>query len=159
MDDSRIIRFGVIHEESADKGPYKLTKVMADGKVMDLEVIDVAGAEGSPLKDSRVLIFTPDGDDGKAFGIAYGPPVKDRTDGQKPGEATYKNHKRGQRIKLDDDGNVVIDGAKNVKITTAENVEIKATNLKVEGKFQLKGDMSQEGSIESTGSHKASAHI
>lgn len=105
---SRSIRFGVIYEESADKGPYKLAKVMSDGKVMDLEIMDIAGVEGSPLKDSRVIIFTPDGDDAKAIGIAFGPAVKDRTDGQSPGDVTYKNHKSGNVINHDKDGNTNI---------------------------------------------------
>jgi hypothetical protein len=105
---NRSIRFGVIHEVSNDKGPYKLAKIMADGKKMDVELMDITGVEGSPLKDSRVIIFTPDGDDGKAVAIVYGPPVKDRTDLQKPGEVTYKNHKTNNKIVHKDNGDTIV---------------------------------------------------
>lgn len=105
-----MIKFGVLHEESKDKGPFKLGVVMSDGKKMDAEILDMTGCEGSPIKDSRCLIFTPDGDDGKAVALIFGPPVKDRTDEQKPGEVTYKNHKKGQFIKMDDDGNIMVNG-------------------------------------------------
>lgn len=123
---TRAIRFGVIHEESADKGPYKLATVMADGKPMDCEIADLTGIEGSPLKDSRVLLLTPDGDDGKAIGIVYGPPVKDRTDGQKPGEVTYKNHKTGNKIVHDKDGNTQMKTAKDVVEDIGQNQTTKA---------------------------------
>jgi phage gp45-like len=123
---SRSIRTGVVHEESNDKGPFKLVKVMADGKVMDLQVLDITGSEGSPLKDSQVLILTADGDDGRAYGIIAGPPTKDRTDKQKPGEVMYKNHKRGQSMALTDDGSVKIDAKKNHEITAANDVVIKS---------------------------------
>lgn len=123
---NRNIRFGTVHEESNDKGPFKLGKVMADGKVMDVEFMDMTGSEGSPMKDSRVVIFTPDGDDGKAVAMVFGPPVKDRTDGQKPGEVTYKNHKTGSKVQMADDGSINTTSAKDVSSHSAGDTIIKS---------------------------------
>lgn len=105
---ARSIRFGYVHEESEDKGPHKMLKVVADGKPMDVKVADFSGLTGSPLKGSEVLILTADDDDGKAVGIIYGPPTKDRVDGLKPGEVDVRNHKHGQSLKFDDDGHMTI---------------------------------------------------
>lgn len=104
----RMIRFGVIKAPSNDKGPHKLTTVVADGKEMQVQVIEPYGVQGSPIKDGMVLILTPDGDDGKAVGIMM-PPPKDRVDQQKPGEVTYKNHVTGNRIQHDADGHTMIE--------------------------------------------------
>lgn len=108
MSHGRTIRIGYVHEESQDKGPHKMLKVVADGKPMDAKVVDLNGFTGSPLKDSEVLILTADDDDGKAYAIPLGPPTANRVDGLKPGEADIRNHKRGQTIKLDDDGHMTI---------------------------------------------------
>lgn len=105
---SRAIRFGYVSEESKDAGPFKLVKVVADGKEMDVLVHDVGGVSASPLKGSHVTILTADDDDGKAVGLIGGVPTKDRVDGLKPGEVDLRNHKRGQSIKFDDDGHLTI---------------------------------------------------
>lgn len=103
-----MIRTGFVSEESKDSGPHKMCKVVCDGKPMDAKVLDIAGLSGSPLKDSEVLVLIADDDDGRAFIIPLGPPTKDRIDGQKPGELDLRNHKRGNHIKLDDGGNVIV---------------------------------------------------
>jgi len=108
MSHGRMIREGVVHEESQDKGPHKLVKVVADGKVMDAKVIDLTGVTGSPLKGSEVVILCADDDDGKAYVVALGPATADRVDGMKPGELDLRNHKHGQSIKFDDDGHMTI---------------------------------------------------
>lgn len=136
----RSIRIGVVMEESNDKGPFKIVKVMADGKPMDLTVLDITGSEGSPLKDSPVLILTADGDDGRAYGIIAGPPTKDRTDAQKPGEVTYKNHKRGQSVMLSDDGSIKADAKKNHEIAAATDIKSHSggdTMIKSDGKVYI----------------------
>ncbi len=104
----RNIRFGVITKTSADKGPHKLVTAIADGKEMVVQVFEPYGIQGSPLKDGVVLIFSPDGDDGKAVGIVM-PAPKDRVDQQKPGEVTLKNHDTGNRIQHTVDGHTLID--------------------------------------------------
>lgn len=101
-----MIRTGVVVEESKDAGPHKMIKVTADGKQMDVKVLDFAGLSGSPLKDSEVLLLIPDDDDGRAYAIPLGPPTKDRVDGQKPGEVDVRNHKSGSSTKYKDGGNV-----------------------------------------------------
>lgn len=123
---NRNIRFGTVHEESKDKGPFKLGKAMADGKPMDVEFIDLTGIEGSPLKDSRCVIFTADGDDGKAIALVFGPPVKDRTDQQKPGEVTLKNHKTGSATQYADDGSINTTAKKDVNVKSAGDTIIKS---------------------------------
>lgn len=106
MSHGRMIRTGVVVEESKDAGPHKMIKVTADGKQMDVKVLDFAGLSGSPLKDSEVLLLIPDDDDGRAYAIPLGPPTKDRVDGQKPGEVDVRNHKSGSSTKYKDGGNV-----------------------------------------------------
>ena len=104
---NRNIRFGVVKEESADKGPHKLVRAISDGKSMDVKVWETTGISASPTKDSDMLILTPDGDDGKAVGFIMPPPAK-RTDGQKPGDVSYPNHVTGNTIVHDKDGNTVV---------------------------------------------------
>lgn len=129
-----MIKFGVVHQESKDKGPYKLGQAMADGKVMDVEFCDLTGMEGSPLKDSRCIILSPDGDDGKAVAIVFGPAVKDRTDGQKPGEVTYKNHKSGTQRVFKDGGDEVV----TIKKDQMEEIKGKQT-IKADGQIKING--------------------
>jgi hypothetical protein len=137
---SRSIRFGTVHEESNDKGPFKIGKVMADGKVMDVEFMDLTGSEGSPLKNSRVVVFTPDGDDGKAVAMVFGPPVKDRTDGQKPGEVTFKNHKTGSKTQMAHDGSINTESSKDVTTKAKGSVTTHADGdvvIKSDGKVYI----------------------
>ncbi len=124
-----MIKFGVLKEETKDKGPFKIGMVLADGKPMEAEIVDMTGSEASPLKDSRCIIFTSDDDDGKAVALVFGPPVADRTDGQKPGEVTYKNHKRGQTIKLKDDGSVETKSPGNQNYESEKTVIIKSGEI------------------------------
>lgn len=150
MSSHRSIRFGVVHEPSNDKGPYKLARVMADGKAMDVELMDITGVEGSPLKESRVIIFTPDGDDGKAVGIVYGPPIKERTDGQKPGEVTYKNHKTGTVTRLKDNGDMEIEVKGDQRITITGTGTIKAPTLILDADVQIKGNVQMDKNLHVT---------
>lgn len=162
---ARYMRFGVIHDTSNDKGPYKLVKAMADGKKMDVEVMDITGVEGSPLKDSRLLILTPDGDDGKAVGLVYGPAVKDRTDQQKPGEVTYKNHKTGTVTTFRDNGDIEIDCKNdqiikvkgNSTLTADGNVKIEASEITLKGSLKFEGDIVHTGNMTTSGVHTDSA--
>jgi hypothetical protein len=124
MSHGRMIREGFVVGESNDKGPFKLIRVVADGKEMDAEVIDIAGFEGSPLKHSRVLLLMADDDDGKAFAIPYGPKVADRTDQQKPGEFTLKNHKRQQKMVFKDDGSIETEAKKDHKTKVTNNMTV-----------------------------------
>jgi phage gp45-like len=152
----RSIRFGVIDEESNDKGPYKLARVKADGKKMDIELIDTTGVEGSPLKGSRVLILTPDGDDGKAVGIVYGPPVSQRTDKQKPGEVTYKNHATGTAVTFKANGDMVVDCVNDqvvtikgkCTVTAGDRLTLKAPLVVVDGPARFKDDVIMEKNLD-----------
>jgi hypothetical protein len=104
---SRSIRFGVLKEPSKDAGPYKMGKVLADGKMMDVQLWEPYGVQSSGVKDGEVLILTCDDDDSKAVGIVM-PPPKDRIDGQKEGEATYANTLTGNELKHDAEGNTIL---------------------------------------------------
>jgi phage gp45-like len=138
---SRNIRFGVIEEESKDAGPHKLVRVKADGKMMDLKIWEPYGVQGSPPKGSEVLIFAPDGDDGKAVGIAM-PPASQRVDGQKPGELTYINHVAGQKVKMSANG--------NVDVECSGTYTIKAPKIVFDGECHLGGDGGLPASMKGT---------
>jgi len=98
---------GFVSEESSDKGISMLTKVTADGKQHDVEIINGSGMEGAPMKGWRVLCIPLDDADGKIMGFAFPAPAQ-RTDGKKPGETMHKNYKHGQTIHQDDEGHTAI---------------------------------------------------
>lgn len=98
-------RWGTLKTVSADKGPYKLATMDADGKELDCQIIDMSGMQTNPLKDSQVFIISPDGDEGRAVAFVLPPPAK-RVDQQKEGEATFINHKSEQYIALKDGGHI-----------------------------------------------------
>jgi phage gp45-like len=104
---NRNIRWATIKRTSNDKGPYKTVTVECDGAEYELMALDLGGVQSAPVEGGQVLMFLADGDEGKAAGIVMPPPA-DRVDQQKPGETTIKNWTRGQTIKLDDNGDVVI---------------------------------------------------
>ena len=101
-------RDGVVVEESKDSGPFPIVKVLSDGKKVDVTIISMGGLTGSPLKDSKVIILPLDGDMGRAYGLIAGSPTSDRVDAQKPGETTLKNHKTGNHLKHQDNGDTVV---------------------------------------------------
>lgn len=103
----RSIRWGKLKGPSDDKGPYKLHTIETDGKEMDIHIIEPYGIQGNAIKDSMVLVFVPDGDEGKAVGIALPPPAK-RVEGQKDGEVQLKNHATGNEIKHEAGGDTII---------------------------------------------------
>lgn len=143
----RMIRFGVVTEVSKDAGPHKLIKVVADGKAMDVKIWEPYGVQGSAPAKSEVLIFTPDGDDGKAVGIVM-PPPKDRVDGQKTGEVTFKNHVAGQTAKFDENGNVSVECSGTIRLT--------AKKIILDGDCFIGGEegalpASREGTVDSCG--------
>jgi phage gp45-like len=149
---TRSIRFGEIKEASTDAGPHKLIRVTADGKPMTVKLWEPYGVQGSPTVGGEVLIFTPDGDDGRAVAIAM-PPPKDRVDGQKQGEVTIKNHAAGQTVKMDADG--------NVSVECAGTMTIKAPKIVLDGNCYVGGESgakpaSREGTIDSAGHSEAS---
>lgn len=112
----RNIRWAVITKASADKGPHKLCEVECDGKKMDVFVGETYGVQGSPHVGAHVLVATADGDEGKAIIIASMPRPKDRVDGQKEGEVTYKNHETENEIQHDKDGNTHIKTKKGTHV-------------------------------------------
>lgn len=107
------IRWGRLKTVSNDKGPYKLATFDVDGAERDAQVMEISGVQVNPQQDSIAMIICPDGDEGRMFAIVM-PPPGSRTDGQKEGEATFTNHKAGQTIKMDADGNVLVKSAGGV---------------------------------------------
>lgn len=103
----RMIRWGKIKTVSKDQGPYRLAEVESDGKSLDVHLLDPFGLQANPHADAHVLLFVPDGDEGKACGLVM-PRPKDRWDGLKEGEVGLKNFDKGQSIHMDADGNVMI---------------------------------------------------
>lgn len=102
-----MIRRGVVTKVSNDKGPHKLVTVKSEGQEFEVEVWETDGSESNPLEGSRCLLLPVQGDNGEMVAMIGAPPAE-RVDGQKPGEKTYKNHKTGNFIKHDDDGNTII---------------------------------------------------
>lgn len=137
-------------EESKDAGPYKLVRVKADGHEFTARVLESGGFHQSPLKDSDVLIAMPDGNIGKAS-IIGGQPPKDRVDGQKPGMVTLKNHKKGQTVEMDNEGNINVTISGEHK-TDASKVIINAP-VKIVGDVEITGDITQAGDFNQTGIH------
>lgn len=103
----RSMFYATVIEVSADAGPYALLRVSADGDEFTVRVSNPMGFAGAPVEGSMVCVFCPDGDLGKAWGICE-PPPSDRIDGLKPGEVEARNVSKGQSVKLDDSGNVVV---------------------------------------------------
>lgn len=136
-------RWGEITEISNDKGPYKLVKVQSEGHTMTAIVVEPYGVQASPLKGGQVFLLPFNADNGQAVALVL-PPPKDRVDGQKEGEATFKNHKRGQYVKLDDDGNIVINAPGKKVIINAQEFELNA-NTKQVGNIEQTGDYAQTG--------------
>lgn len=101
---NRNIRLGRVSKVSNDKGPHKMMEVEADGKKMMVKHLESFGMQSVPHMDADVIMFCPDGDEGKAVCIAM-PRPKDRQDQQKEGEVSHMNHDTGNRIFHDKDGN------------------------------------------------------
>lgn len=116
-------RHAQLIEVSNDKGPYKLVRAQSEGHEFTALIIEPTGVQSSPLKDSQLLILGINDDTGQAVAIALPPPAQ-RVDGQKEGEATYQNHKRGQNIKLDDDGNVTVTAKKDHIVKSSSDTRI-----------------------------------
>lgn len=110
-----MIRRGVVTKVSNDKGPHKLVTVESEGNEMEVEVMEPDGSSSSPLEGSNCWLFPVQGDAGEMVAMISAPPA-DRVDQQKPGEKTYKNHKTGNYIKQDDNGDTIISSAGVVHI-------------------------------------------
>lgn len=106
-------RWATLKTVSNDKGPYKMATFTADGQDIIAHVLDIGGVQMNHQQDSLAFIITPDGDPGRAIAFVLPPPAN-RTDQQKEGEVTYTNHKKGQTIKMDEDGNIIIKSAGGV---------------------------------------------
>lgn len=138
-----MIFWGEVQKPSNDKGPYKGLRVQADGHSFNAQVIESGGYHQSPMTGSQVLVMLPDGDMGKAVVIG-GQAPKDRVDGQTEGMVTIKNHKNGQTITMDANG--------NVNITLSGTCSIKSDQMTVEAaKFTIDADMEINGNITHNG--------
>lgn len=142
-------RWAQLIEVSKDKGPYKLARVQSEGHEFTVHLIDFNGMSSNPIKDSQVFIFPGNSDTGQAIGFAMPPPAE-RVDQQKEGENTYKNHKQGQFIKLDDDGNIIIKPKAGGKVII-EGVDGGEVELVHKGKQKHTGDREQTGNVTHTG--------
>ena len=118
-----MIRFGVVTGVSEDKGPHKLVKAESEGNELIVKIFEVDGASSNPLEGSELLILDVQTDTGHAVALASAPPA-DRVDAQKAGEKTYKNHKTGNSIKHDDDGNTTIETTNDTFIKSKGIVHI-----------------------------------
>ncbi|MDX2308088.1 MAG: hypothetical protein NW216_07615 [Hyphomicrobium sp.] len=135
---SRNIRWGTVLRVPNDKGPYKIATVESDGAEYEVSVLDLGGVQSQPVVGGQVIMFLPDGDEGKAAGI-FQPPPADRVDQQAAGASTFKNWTHGQSIVLGDDGKITINGP-----------------LVVNGDIEHTGNMTTSGThTDSTGPHTA----
>lgn len=121
-----MMRRAVVTKVSNDKGPHKLVEVESEGNKMIVEVFETDGASSNPLEGSSCMLLPVQGDPGEMVAIIGAPPA-DRVDGQKPGEKTYKNHKTGNSIKHDADGNTTIKTTANTIIESDGIVHINPT--------------------------------
>lgn len=152
-------RWAQLIEVSNDKGPYKIARVQSEGHEFDVTIVEPSGVQTNPLKESQIFVFPMNSDTGQAIALALPPPAK-RTDEQKEGEAWFGNHKQGQFIKMDDDGNIVIKPKAGGKIII-EGVDGSKVEIQMKADIkQTEGNIKQDaGGIESSGTHKASGHI
>lgn len=144
------IFWGEVIKVSNDAGPYKGVRVQADGHEFSAQVVESGGYHQSPMEKSQVLIALPDGDMGKAV-IIGGQAPKDRVDGQKEGMVTFKNHKRGQTVEMDDSGNVNITCSGNVTMTAAKLIV--TADVEITGAVEITGDITHTGANTQTGIH------
>lgn len=100
-------RWATLKEVSNDKGPYKLATFEADGQDIIAHPLDIGGVQMNHQKGSLAFIITPDGDPGRAIAFVLPPPAN-RTDQQAEGEVTFTNHLKGQAVKMDKDGNIIL---------------------------------------------------
>lgn len=114
-------RWGELKSVSKDKGPYKLGGFEADGKPIVAKIMETQGVECNPVDGSIAFIICPDGDEGRAMAFVVAP-AKLRTDQQKEGEVNFKNHKRGQNIKLDDNGDILANAIRDMVATALRDM-------------------------------------
>lgn len=124
------VRWGMLKGPSSDKGPHKLATAVMDGKEIDVQVFEVGGVEGIDVEEARAIILIPNGDAGQALAFVMPPPA-DRTDKQRPGERTYRNHITGNAIKHDADGNTTLNTKAETKIEAGTDCIIRSNGGKV----------------------------
>lgn len=143
------ILFGEIVEESADKGPFKLNRIQADGKKLDASMVESTGFASGAMTGAPVLVFLPDGDMGKAVAIPMAP-TGERVDSLKPGEAQLTNFKTKAMFKLDDDGHLQVQVPGDINLHADGNVNLGGAGGKRVARI---GDMVQVTSGSSAGLH------
>lgn len=148
------IMFGEVTTVSNDKGPFKGLRVKSDDHEFPAEVLETGGYHQSPMKGSKVVVALVGGDMGKAF-IIGGQAPKDRVDGQKEGMVTIKNHKRGQNVVMDDDGNITVT-LSATHTTDANDVVVNASTTTINGDVEINGTMTFNGQINHTGNMSTS---
>jgi hypothetical protein len=157
-------RWGQIIEVSNDKGPYKIARVQSEGHEFDVMIVEPSGVQVNPLKESQVWIFPNNTDTGQAVGLALPPPAK-RFDQQKEGEAIFANHKQGQFIRMDDDGNIHIRplAGKKVIIEGVDGGDVELVHKGVQkhtGDREHTGNVAHTGNIQQTGNYtQGGVHI
>ena len=107
MSEKRFPFAATLKAPSNDKGAFKQARFTADGHEFTAQVVESYGVQGAPVAGGQAIIFPLDGDMSKCIAFVM-PPPKDRVDQQEEGEVTFKNHKAGQTIEMDKDGNVTI---------------------------------------------------
>lgn len=145
------IFWGEVLSPSNDAGPYKGLRVQADGHEFNAQVVEVGGYHQSPMQGSQVLIMLPDGDMGKAV-IVGGQSPADRVDGQSEGMVTIKNHKSGQTIEIDANGNVNITLSGTCAIKS-DKMTVDASKMTINAEMEINGNITHNGDNNQSGVH------
>lgn len=119
------IRFGVLMEPTNDAGPHKIGRVLLDGKVFAMQIMETGGVEGVDIGGARVEVRVPNGDMGQAVATVM-PPPSQRTDQQQAGERMYMNYVTGNFMQHKADGSTELNTAGNTDVNTGGTATMEA---------------------------------
>ena len=119
---SNIVKRAYISKLESDSEGSAIAQVSYLGKTGISEIISPYGLDARPPLETQVLLFAVQGHENNRGAIAYS--REKRLKDLSPGEVALHNAETKTFIKLDKDGNIIIDSTAKVVINAASDIEI-----------------------------------
>ena len=110
-----LIQLGQVSLSGDDSGPMPVTQVQSYGQASDVLVVWPYGMHGNLPVDSYTISWSINGQQENRAIVGFKPDIRQKN--LKPGEVIFGNFVRKSTIFFDDDGNIIVNCEKDIKVT------------------------------------------